>query len=231
MTNILKYFIVYPVYGINAAITILPLILLLTRKELSHPLRVFTVYLSFKFILDSIGLFMACQSMNTLLICNTWVLVSAILTGLFFQYIFLDKPRKMLVTILTISYVALFSVDLIWSNPIVNDLHNHKYVSFSLPLRSAFILFLCLLFYSELIQELYIKDLTRSAVFWIVSCLLVYHCSALFCTIVYQSEYVWEGKNFLKVVTDIPVAVESLTMILVAIGVMKEKKVAPIKSD
>jgi len=222
----IEYISKYPVPSIGVFITILPIILLLSRKELNTPLRLFTFYLISKLVLDLIAFHLASYKINNLLIGNISVLSSLLIISAFFYFTFLDDKTRRTILIISIVYGLIFLFDFIYSNVDLLDLNNHRYVTISTALRSGVILLFCLLFFSELIQELYISDLSRSAIFWCVCGLIVYHSVCLFSTALFNACYRWNFNHKMNAILHLQYYFEVVFMIIVSIGVVRYKKVS-----
>jgi hypothetical protein len=89
----------------------------------------------------------------------------------------------------------------------------------------------CLLFYLELLEEIYIEDLCKSDIFWLVSSLFLYNSVSIFATTFYHWYMTWTSDFSLSLITDIPYIAYSITMIMFSIGLLisKEQKNTPIE--
>lgn len=207
-------------------ITLTPIILLLTRSELKPPLRVLLYFLITKFIIELIKFHLASNKMNSLLMGNLYILLSLLFTCGIFYTIFLDGKTKTVIKGVASLYTLIFIIDFIYSNKDVSDFHFIRYAGISLQLRSGIILTFCLIYYWELIQELYLSDISRSAVFFTVCAIFVLHSVLLFTTLIYNTYFRWENIPNMKSITIMPYIFEILFSIIVSIGVIRYRKVS-----
>lgn len=197
---------------------------MITRKDNSKPLRVFFYYLFVSFIVNLFTDILSSQRINNILYNNMWVLISLLLTLTMFYYIFLDDRRKSIILLSCIGYTIVFFWDVIHVNNAILDIHKYKFVLYSMPLRSGLIITACLVFYHELMQELYIDNLSKSAIFWIVSALFLYHSGTLFCGVIFNHQLVWNSTPLYRSIARLPLYFELGMFIIISIGLIKSKK-------
>lgn len=225
----INYIIKYPIIGINVFITLLPIILMSFRRESKIPLRIFFYFLVSKFVFDLIGMYLASNGMNSLLVCNIWVLTSFIFISLIFYHIFINDRVKGFILCCIALYLLFFLFDITHFNLNLADLRNHRYTAFAPVIRSVLILIFCMTFYWELIQELYIDDITKSLIFWMVCGLFIYHSVCLFTESINYIHFTWNSDKSLMVVAYMPYIFESVIMIMFSIGIFYTKNNLKIK--
>lgn len=197
--------------------------MILTRKEPNKLLRVSLYYLVSRFIIDILAFHFAAYKYNNLLLGNLSVITSFLFISYIFYTIFIDDIRKSFILNAILVYSLLFIFDFIYCNQYLSDLHNHRYVSLTLPLKCGLVILYSLLYYHELIKEMYLEDLTRSYSFWLVSSLFVYHSVSLFCTSIYNSFYTWNfDRSFMPVIM-VPYLFEVIMLIMIIIGLIRSK--------
>ena len=222
--TLINYFNNRPIHLAILITNLIPIIILITRRDNSKPLRVFLYYLIVSFVVNLFTDILSSQRINNILYNNMWILTSLVLTMLMFYYIFLDEKRKSFIIISCLCYTLIFFWELIHFNKDFFDLHNHKFVLYSMPIRSGVIILMCLMFYYELIKELYIDNLLKSAIFWIVSGLFLYHSATLFCGVIFQHQHVWNSTPFYRSITRMPLYFEVVMFIIVSIGLIKSPR-------
>ena len=211
-----------PIHFVVLLTVAIALYILSMRRDKSEPLRVFVYYLSTSLLINFITDYYSAHRWNNILYNNIWVLGSTLLLAAFFYNIFLDDKRKQFIVYIAGLYCMVFMVNFITINPSLDVLHDHKFVSWALPLRSLAVLLFCGMFYQELLSESYIKHIERSSVFWIVSLTMIYYCSCLFTTIVYSQEYTWTSKQQFRFIAEIPLYFEILIYIGIAAALLYE---------
>jgi len=224
MENLADYFQRRPIHLAILIANLSAIIILLIRRDNSKPLRIFLFYLLISFATNLLTDILSSVRVNNIIYNNAWVLLSTIFTMFFFREVFLDTHIKKYILFGVYAYTLIFLADFFGSNPELPNLHEHKFVLYSLPLRSFVILVLCLIFYFELMKELYIEKLTSSAIFWIVSALFLYHAGSMFITAIFQSQYRWHSTEFYRTISRIPLYFEFISLGVVSIGLLRSKK-------
>lgn len=219
----LNYIQKYPIIGVSVLSTFVPVIVLLLKGKCSKPISVVRGYLLCKIAFDFAALSLASQGKNSLMICNAWTLLSYILTSLFFYRVFLIKEMKAKVLLLGIVFIFIFCVDMAYFNPKIHELYNHRYLSISPVIRSFFSIFLCLLFYYQLLKDMAVEDLSRSAVFWTVCAFLIYNAGTLFCSAINYSEFTWNSSRSMIVLMYMSYVFDTLMMGIISMGLILEK--------
>jgi len=224
MKQYLTFFEKYPIIAVSIFATFLPIIIFTIRRSNKKPLRVLFLWMALKVLFDLVGLHFASQSKNDLFICNGWVLISFMCNAWFFYEVFVDERMKNKIKYISIVYCSIFLIDFIICNPDFSDFYSHRYVSISFPLRSAFLIYFCLIFYQEVIKELYIDHIERSAIFWAVSSILIYNATSLFTTVINHQEFSWDSKRMMVMIMYIPYVMDTFQMAIISGGLLAEKK-------
>lgn len=224
MRELADYFQRRPIHLAILIAHVSAIAILLIRRENIKPLRIFLLYLLISLATNLWTDILSSVRTNNIIYNNAWVLVSTLLTLKFFQEIFVEASIKKYILCGMCIYTCIFFMDFISSNPELPELHNHRFVLYSLPIRSFVVLLLCFAFYFELMKELHIVKLSSSAVFWIVCALFMYHAGCMFITVIFQSQYTWHSTSFYRKLSRIPLYFELISLIMISIGLMPTKK-------
>lgn len=193
------------------------------RGGLNKPFRIFLYCCIAQLGVDLISAQLASESKNTLLICNLWHLGNFIFMSLMFRHIFINERVNKGILYATYLFVIVFIIDILGSNDNLFDLHYHKYTLIVPVLGSFIILLLCLLYFLELFQELYIDDLMQSEIFWLISGLLIYSASSVFANSINNWYLQWRNDQTYLIIIYIPYIAYSFSVILTSIGLIVTK--------
>ena len=224
MKLFIDYLIRYPIHAFALVSTIVPIIIMIVRKERRSPLRIFFYYMVTKLCFDVLTDIYSSQKINNLIYNNFWILISFVLTSLFFYNIFNVAKIKSAIVLMSISFGIFFCLDFYFSNTDIANLNNHKLVTFSAPLRCVIVVAMCYLYFRELIIDLYIDDLYYSKIFWIVSAIFIYHAGSALSSILLHTYYNWTYDHSLNLVLRVPYVMEIVMMVVVTFGLTREKK-------
>ena len=219
----INYLIKYPVFGVSTLTTIILITIMIFRGGLNKPLRIFLYYALCQLFVDLLSAHLGSQSKNTLLICNFWHLGNFVFMSWMFRHIFINERVNKRILYTTYIFVLIFIIDILESNDNLLDLHSHKYTLIVPVLASFIILLLCLLYFLELFEELYVEDLIKSEIFWLVSGLLIYSASSVFANTVNNWYLRWVNDQSLLTIIYIPYIAYSFSMILTSIGLIITK--------
>ncbi|MEO6686976.1 MAG: hypothetical protein ABIN24_13475 [Dyadobacter sp.] len=201
-------------------ITVIPLILIFYRKANIDPsFYLLQIYLITKFIIDLIMFHYATQRTNNLMYYNLSIpLRYALLSGMFYYKI--DSAIYKRGIIYSIIGFTTFTIwDVVYSNPDINDLHNHSMVAYATTVECLLMLFWILAYFYEIIRMLKIPNLLTFPFFWVCSGLLLYYSSFIFIAPILHYTEKWENPLYIGFLNLVPYIFETLCLLFFSIGV------------
>lgn len=190
----ISYYFRNPIPSIAVFITILPILLILVKRAYVDPsFRLLMIYLIVKLLIDMLMLYSAAKHRNNLILYNLGIPINyALLSGMFYY-----KFSSQLLKRSLIASIILFSVfagwDILNSNPVITDLHNHRTVLIAKTVEGVLIIILVVLFFYEIMRSLQIPNLLIFPFFWICSGLLLYYSSFIFIAPVLHYTATWNN--------------------------------------
>jgi len=223
MDKQIQYFQNYPLHFGVLISTIFPIIILLMRRDESKSLRIFFYYLIVKLIIDIITDIYSANRINNIAYNNLWLIVSFWIVSYYFYNVFFDLGYKKYIKYCGVIFTIIFFIDLAICNLDSLTSSDIKFVLYASPIKCIIICSYCFLFLYELIEEVYLAELTRSSHFCIVCGLLAYNCSSMFTSALYNMYFTWDNHEALYFVCHIPYYFEIVLMIIVSIGFIRSK--------
>ena len=140
------------------------------------------------------------------------------LSGMFFCKLETSIYRKSVVYSMWI-FTAFCIGDLLYINPDLKNLHNHKALLYSTTLECLLMIFWILLYFYETIRSLKISNLLLFPFFWVCSGLLLYYSSFVFIAPVLHNAFKWNHRLDIGFLLYVPYIFEIVSMILFSIGI------------
>lgn len=221
----LTYIDKYTIYSLAVFFWVIPLLIILIRRlYLDIVLRIILFQCLFNFIIGLTMIHMASSKNNNILIANLSILINYLFISAQFYCSYDKRLFKDILLKCSGVFIWVFILDLVYSNPTLTDLVNHKSVHFSGTLQSALIILWCLLYFLETMQNLSIEDITRHYFFWVSSAYLIYHSVNVFVApIAYYYDDFNAGK-FLYIIDLMPYIFEYVMIAMISIGIIRQKK-------
>ena len=201
-------------------ITLLPLTLIVCKKAYVDPsIRLLLFYLAFKLTIDLYMFHCAANRMNNMLLLNLTVIFRyALLSGMFF-YKYENPFIKKCIIPVTVAFTIFTVGDILYCNPNLYNLHEHRAVLYSMTVESLLMIFWTLLYFYELIRSLKIPSLLTFPFFWVCSGLLVYYSSLIFIAPALHYAMKWEQWLDIGFLDRMPYIFEIVIAILFSVGI------------
>jgi len=222
MKKYLNFIELYPIVSIASFITIVPILILLLRYKPIY-LRIFFLYLIGQLIADIIGVHLASQTKNTILLCNLWHLFSFIILAYMFRVIINNRIFKTVIYCLLFIYTVVFFCDLLHTNKDLLDFNNYRYLLIIPTLECFLLMSLCLYYYLNMLDNLEDDNILHSTIFWIISSLFIYNATSIFATTFYYWYMVWNDDRGLMMIIYVPYVVYIFSIIMLSIGLFLSK--------
>lgn len=207
----------FPVASISDLSVLIPITILLFSRGKEKPLLIFFYYLIAQLIFNLIGIHLASQTENTLWLCNLWYLISLIWLSCLFKAVFINEKERLAVSYISIVYTAVFILDVIYSNPILSDIHNHAYTCIIPTLYCFLVMGYCLYFFLETPE-------VDSILIWLIASLLFYNSISIVATAFYNFFMVWNDEMGLMTVIYVPYLAFLGSMMIFSFGLIKCRK-------
>ena len=216
----LSYFHKQPIVCFSIIITLIPLILIIYKSAyIDSAFLLLLIYLIIKLVIDNLMLYYAAIKVNTVFYFNINVLVRYIfLSGMFFCKLETSLYRKSVLYSMGI-FTVFCICDLLYINPDLKNLHNHKALLYSTTLECLLMIFWILLYFYETIRSLKISNLLLFPFFWVCSGLLLYYSSFVFIAPVLHNAFKWNHRLDIGFLLYVPYIFEIVSMILFSIGI------------
>ncbi|MCE7071598.1 hypothetical protein LZG74_14865 [Dyadobacter sp. CY327] len=172
-----------------------------------------------KLIIDIIMVRSAANHENNILFFNLAIPVNYALLGGMFYYKFNSRTLKKGIIGSMVGFLAFTVWDILNSNPVISDLHNHRAVLFAKTVEGVLIITLILLFFYELIKSLRIPNLLTFPFFWVCSGLLLYYSSFIFIAPVLHYTATWNHSVDMGLTETIPTIFEIVCALCFGIGI------------
>ncbi len=218
--NYLNLFKLQPLVCTSIFISLLPLILIISKKAYNDKVfYIFMIYVIYKIVIDLIMFHYAALRFNTLIFFNISIPIRYALLGSMFYLKIESKTFKKLIAGSIILNFIFFIWDLFQANPEITDLHNHELLLYSVTIECVLMIFWILIYFKELIQLLKINNLLTYPFFWVCSGLLLYYSSFVFIAPVFHYTFKWGNWLDIGLLEYIPNVFEIVSMLFVSIGI------------
>lgn len=214
----------YPLHSVSGIVCLIPIVIILFKKHRDIVINLIFIQLLFNLISNLLLFHLASHRINNLLIANISILINYLFIATQF-YCSYDKPLfKDILLKSSGVFVWVFILDLIYSNPILTDLSNHKSVQFSGTIQSALIILWCLFYFMETMESLNVEDITRHYLFWVVSAYLIYHSVNVFVAPIAYYYDDFNSDKVLYIIDIMPYIFEYIMIGMISIGLLRQKK-------
>jgi len=210
----ISYFYKYPIESIAVFVTLFPISAMLFRMDYKHTTLKYLFWcLIFKFIIESLMLYMAIHKQNNLFLYNAYVCVSyAFFARMFYSAFDLNVYKKVVIWCSLLFYCVL--------------IYDWVYVGLeqSLMVSGTFqclmIILFVIMFFLEITASLKIRNLLRYSLFWVCSGLLVYYCSLTFVSPLFNMLDRWDGPRDFEILLMLPAVFECFYLMTIFFGIL-----------
>lgn len=213
-SQMIEYFLKFPIETIPVFVTIFPLIAILYRNVQNKPsFRYLFLYLWVKLIFDILMICMASKGVNNLYLYNIWVLTGFfLLSGMMTQLIESEKA-KIFIEATFIIFFFLFFVDWI-------EVGWYRTGRIATTLESFLMIAYLSIYFVEVSRSKISVNLFRCSPFWTCSALMIYFCSCSFISVIYYFyDQVSDDQTFV-VLNMIPYILESAYLCVISFGIL-----------
>jgi hypothetical protein len=119
-----------------------------------------------------------------------------------------------------ISFVGIFSVDFLLSNPNLTNWHDHRLNRYSFVIEGVLMLGIVLRFFLYLVRELPVPNLMHYPIFWICCGLLIAHAGTIFLSPFVHYFNVWNNPYDFGILVKIEHGVEIIRNVMFMIAML-----------
>lgn len=213
----------YPLHSVAGFICLIPIIIILFKKHRDIVINVIFIQLLFNLLSNLLSFHLASSKVNNLLIANLSIIINYLFISVQFYCSYDKRLFKDILLKSSGVFIWVFILDLVYSNPILTDLDNHKSVHFSGTIQSALIILWCLFYFLEIMQNLSIEDITRHYFFWVASAYLIYHSVNVFVAPIAYYYDDFNTSEFLYIIDLMPYIFEYIMIAMISIGIIRQK--------
>lgn len=215
----------YPLHSVAGFICLIPIIIILFKKQRDIVINIIFIQLLFNLLSNLLSFHLASNKVNNLLIANFSILINYLFVSVQFYCSYDSRLFKDILLKCSGIFVWIFIFDLVYSNPFLSDLSNHKSVHFSGTIQSALIILWCLFYFLETMQSLSVEDITRHYFFWVVSAYLIYHSVNVFVAPIAYYYDNFNSDKVLYIIDLMPYIFEYIMIGMISIGLIRNKDI------